>query len=175
VNAVALVALLAVTLAIWVVWRTDGPLDPSALRPSSILAALGRGGAATGPWSAQEVRSGIYDRERGAPLLFVRGRVVSRAPATVRGVKVAVQVVRAGQVVAHGEVLAGAVPTPEELWGAGDDAALAAVTAAARARAPKQVRPGDSVPFLVAIGDAPPDLEGASLRVDVAPAGSGAP
>jgi hypothetical protein len=63
------------------------------------------------------------------------------------------------------------VPTPEELWGAGDDAALAAVTAAARSRAPAQVRPGDSVPFLLAIGDAPPDLEGASLRIDVAPAG----
>jgi hypothetical protein len=37
------------------------------------------------------------------------------------------------------------------------------------------VRPGDSVPFLVAIGDAPPDLEDAALRVDVAPAGGGAP
>ena len=175
VNAVALVALLAVALAIWVVWRTDGPLDASALRPSNVLAALGRGGAATGPWSAQEIRSGIYDRERGAPLLFVRGRIVSRAVAAVPGVKVAVQVVRAGQVVARGEVLAGAVATPEELWGAGDDAALAAVAAAARARAPAEVRPGDSVPFLVAIGDAPLDLEGASLRVDVAPAGGGAP
>jgi len=33
------------------------------------------------------------------------------------------------------------------------------------------VQPGDAVPFLVTIGDAPPDLDGASLRLAVAPAG----
>ncbi len=175
VNAVALVALLVVALAIWAVWRTDGPFEASALRPSAILAALGRSGAAAGPWSAQEVRSGVYERARGAPLLFVRGRVVSRAPAPVRAVRVAVAVMRGGLVLARGEVLAGAVPTAEELYGAADEKALAAVATAASARAPAEVRPGDSVPFLVAVGDAPPDLEGASLRIDVAPAGGGAP
>jgi predicted Zn finger-like uncharacterized protein len=174
VNAVALVALLMVALAIWAVWRTDGPLEAAALRPSAILAALRHGGTA-GPWSAQDVRSGVYDRVRGAPLLFVRGRVVSRAAAAVPSVKVAVQVVRGGQVLARGEALAGAVPTEEELYVAGDDAAIAAVASAARPRAPAAVRPGDAVPFLVAIGDAPPDLEGASLRIEVVPAARTAP
>ena len=47
--------------------------------------------------------------------------------------------------------------------------------AGARARAPAEVRPGDAVAFLVAIGDAPADLDGASLRVEVGPAGGGAP
>lgn len=174
VNAVALFALLVVALALWAVWRTEGPFEAASLRPSAILAALGRG-AASGPWSAQDVRSGVYDRVRGAPLLFVRGRVVSRAAAPVTAVKVAVEVVRGGQVLARGEALAGAVPTEEELYLAADDAAVAAAAGAARARAPAQIRPGDAVPFLVPIGDAPPDLEGASLRIDVAPAGGTAP
>jgi predicted Zn finger-like uncharacterized protein len=173
VNAIALFALLVVALAIWAVWRTDGPLEAASLRPSAILAALRRGGA-PGAWVTQDVRSGVYDRARGAPLLFVRGRVVSRAAAPVRGLTVAVQVVRGGQVLARGEALAGAVPTEEELYFAADDAAIAAVTRTARARAPGAVRPGDAVPFLVPVGDAPPDLEGASLRIDVAAAAADA-
>lgn len=175
VNAVALVALLVVALGLWVVWRSEGPFEAASLRPSAVLAALGRGGARTTPWSAQDVRSGVYDRARGAPLLFVRGRVVSRAPAPVAAVKVAVQVVRGREVLARGEALAGAVPTAEELYLAGDDAAIAAVRGAARGRAPAQIRPGDAVPFLVAIGDAPPDLLGASLRIDLVPAADLAP
>lgn len=175
VNAVALFALLIVALALWAVWRTDGPIDAGSLRPSAILAALGRG-SSPGAWTAQDVRSGVYDRARGAPLLFVRGRVVvSRAAAPVSGVNVAVQVVRGGRVLARGAALAGAVPTEEELYLATDDAAVAAVTSVARVRAPPAIRPGDVVPFLVALGDAPADLEGASLRIAVAPAGGAAP
>ncbi|HEX9308814.1 MAG TPA: zinc-ribbon domain-containing protein [Anaeromyxobacter sp.] len=173
VNAVALAVLLLVALALWVVWRSDGPLEAGSLRPSTVLGALERGGG-SGPFTAQEVRSGVYERERGPPLLFVRGTVLSRAPARVASVKVSVEIVRAGEVVARGETIAGAVPTPEELFRAVDDAALQAARASARARAPAHVRPGDAVPFLVAIGDAPPDLDGASLRLAVAPAGAGA-
>ena len=170
VNAVALAVLLLVALALWVVWRSDGPLEAGTLRPATILGALGRG-AASEPWSAQEVRSGVYERERGAPILFVRGTVLSRATAAVSAVKVSIEVLRAGQVVARGEAIAGAVPTPEELYGAGDEAALEAARRSARGRAPARVQPGDAVPFLVTIGDAPPDLDGASLRLAVAPAG----
>src|SRR6266540_4118498 len=170
VNAVALAVLLLVALALWVVWRSDGPLEAGTLRPATILGALGRG-AASEPWTAQEVRSGVYERERGPPLLFVRGTVLSRATAAVSAVKVSIEVLRAGQVVARGEAIAGAVPTPEELYGAGDEAALEAARRSARGRAPARVQPGDAVPFLVTIGDAPPDLDGASLRLAVAPAG----
>jgi len=169
VNAVALAALLLVALAILVVWRTEGPIDAGSLRPSALVSALRRGRGSEGPFGVHDVRSGVYERQRGAPLLFVRGNVVSRAAAPVRAVKVSVEVVRGGQVLARGEAIAGAVPTPEELFTAGDDAALARNAAAARVRAPAEVRPGDAVPFLVAIGDAPPDLEGAGIRFDLAP------
>jgi len=78
-------------------------------------------------------------------------------------------------VIARAEGLAGAVPTAEELHAATDPAALASVVAAARARAPATVRPGDAVPFLVAVGDAPAEVEGTSVRVEVAPAGGASP
>lgn len=174
VNAVALAALLVVALAMIAVWRTDGPLEPAALRPAAILAALaGRAGPA-GPFAPQELRSGLYERERGPPLLFVRGKVLSRAPAPVAAVTVTVEIVRGAEVIARGEALAGAVPTPEELFLSADAAALAAVADAARTRAPEVVRPGDAVPFLVAIADHPADLQGAAVRVSFVPAGGAA-
>jgi hypothetical protein len=169
-NAVSLAALLLVTLVLLAVWRTEGPLDATALRPGALLAALSREGA-PGPFAAREVRAGLYERARGPPVLYVRGKVVSRAGGPVRAVAVTVEVVRGGEVVARGEALAGAVPTAEELWGAPDAAALAAVASAAVKRAPAQVRPGDAVPFLVAIADHPADLDDASIRVAVARAG----
>jgi len=174
VNAIALAALLLVAFAILVLWRSEGPLEAASLRPSALLAALGRGGAA-GPFAAVEIRSGAYEREKGPPLIFVRGKVVSRAPAPVRGVKVVVEIVRARAVVARGEALAGAVPTAEELYQAGDGAAVAALAQAASARAPAEIRPGDAVPFLVAIADSPADLAGASVRVELAAAGGRPP
>jgi predicted Zn finger-like uncharacterized protein len=171
VNAVALAALLLVALALLVVWRTEGSIDAVSLRPAAVLGILG-GGAAKGPFVASELRGGVYERARGAPVLFVRGKAVSRAEAAVAAVKVTVEVVRGGEVLARGEAIAGAVPTPEELHSAADDAALSAVAAGARARAPTEVRPGDAVPFLVALGSAPPDLDGATMRLTLAPLAS---
>jgi len=40
-------------------------------------------------------------------------------------------------------------------------------------RAPAVVRPGDAVPFLVPLGDAPAEVEGTSIRVEVEPARGG--
>ncbi len=81
------------------------------------------------------------------------------------------EVVRAEEVVARGEAAAGVVPTAEELWGASDAAALASLPQAL-ARAPAAIRPGDAVPFVVVIADPPADLEGASVRVVLAPGGA---
>ena len=167
VNAVALAALLALALAIVVVWR-GGRLEAAAFRPAAIIAAL-RHGAAAGPFVTAGVRSGLYERERGAPLLFVRGEVVSRAPAAVRAVRVVVEVVREGTVVARGEALAGAVPTAEELWRVQSTDALERVARTAAGRTPERIAPGDEVPFLVAFDEYPPELAGAALRVSAVP------
>ena len=75
------------------------------------------------------VTSGL--RARGAPLLFVRGSVSSTASdAALEGVRVLVEVVRDGAVLARGDVPAGAVPGPEALHGAVDAAALSEAFAA---------------------------------------------
>ncbi len=162
VSAMALAALLLLALAILVVWR--GGLAPAdALRPSAIVAALAPRPLA-GALSISGVTSGLYERARGAPLLFVRGQVVSSATSRLDGVSVVVEVVRDGAVLARGEALAGAVPGPEALYGAVDAAALArAMAEAVPAAAP--LAPGGTVPFLVVFTDYPANLAGASLRV----------
>jgi predicted Zn finger-like uncharacterized protein len=175
VSVVSLAVIVFVAVGFLVAWRADGPLEVGAFHPAAVIATLRRDGPTAAPFAARDVRSGVYERSRGAPLLFVRGNVVSRAPAAVRRVTVAVEIVRAGKVLARGEAVAGAVPTAEELHAASDAAALAAVARHAAARAPRDVKPGDAVPFLVAIGDAPADLDGASLRMTVAAARSASP
>lgn len=167
VNAVSLLVLLMVALALLVVWRGNVPLA-EAVHPSALLAALTHRDRTPMLFAPQHVASGLYERARGAPLLFVRGEVVSHAPAAVPGVRVAVELVKAGQVVARGEALAGGVLSPEELHGAADAAALARASATAEERAPAPVQPGQTLPFLVALIDYPADLSGVALRVTAA-------
>jgi predicted Zn finger-like uncharacterized protein len=171
-NALALVVLVIVSLALLVLVRSGGKLEPGALRPSSVLRALG--GRPLGTFAAVEVTSGAYDRAKGPPLLFVRGRAVSRSDHPVRALRVSVEVVRRGEVVARGQALAGAVLTPEELSGVADAGMLASLGRSAEGRVPAEVKPGDSVPFLVAIADYPGDLSAAALRVTVAEGAPGA-
>jgi hypothetical protein len=163
VSAMALAALLLLSLAILVIWR--GGLSPAdAFRPSAIVAALAPR-TPTGALTASGLQSGLYERARGAPLLFVRGEVVSRAKAPLEDVRVVVEVVRDGAVLACGEVLAGAVPGPEALHGALDAEALARALAEAAPPTIAPLAPGATVPFFIAFLDYPANLAGASLRV----------
>ncbi len=111
------------------------------------------------------VRSGVYEQAGGGAVLFVRGEVVSRAEGPLAAIRVAAELVRDGQVLARGEALAGALPTPEEVHGAVDRAALDALAALAQGRIPKAVASGQRVGFVVLLGDAPADVSGASVRV----------
>ncbi|BDG04668.1 zinc-ribbon domain-containing protein [Anaeromyxobacter oryzae] len=173
VNAVALAALLVVALAFRVVWRGEAGAGASALRPSAVLGALAREGARTAALATEGVTSGLYDRANAPPVLFVRGEVVSHAAAPVGGVTVDVEIVRDGRVIARGAAPAGAIPTAEELYGSADAPALEVLSATVRGRAPAAIRPGERVAFLVAIGDVPAELAGASVRVAARP-GAGA-
>ena len=165
VNALALIALLAIALGFRVVLRGEASLGPAALRPSTLLRALGAAPAPAGPFELAGVRTGLYEQTSGGAILFVRGEVVSRAPGPVEAVRVEAELVRGGEVLARGEARAGVVPTPEEVNRATDRAALNELTAAMRKRAPKAVAPGERLGFLVTLGDAPADVSGASVRV----------
>jgi len=164
VNAVSLLALLVAAAAFLLVWRGDVPLS-EALHPSRLLRVLRHGDHAPPPFQPFGVSSGLYERARGAPLLFVRGEVRSNATAPVASVRVAVELVKDGAVVGRGEARAGGLPSPEELHGAADAEALARVVEAAAGRAPAPVAPGQALPFLVALLDYPADLTGVALRV----------
>ncbi len=173
VNALALVALLAIALGFRVVLRGEASVGPSALRPSTLLRALRRAPPQAGAFEVAGVRSGVFPQSSGGTVLFVRGEVVSRAPAPVAGVRVEAELVRDGQVLARGEARAGVVPTSEELDRAGDRAALDELNAAIRKRSPKVVVPGDRLAFLVTLGDAPADVSGSSVRVRAEADGAG--
>lgn len=174
VNALALVALLAIALAFRVVLRGEASLGPSALRPSTLLRALRGAPREAGGFEVARVRTGVYPQSSGSTVLFVRGEVVSRAPGPLGAVKVEAELVRDGQVLARGEARAGAVPTPEEVDRASSQAALDQLGAALRKRAPRSVSPGDRLAFLVVLGDAPADVSGTSVRVraEAEPAGA---
>jgi predicted Zn finger-like uncharacterized protein len=166
VNAISLIALLAVAVAFLAYWRGSRPGVGLLLRPAEVL-----GGSA--PFTATQVRSGLYERSDAPPVLFVAGAAVSHASSAVPGLRVRVEVVRKGAVLARGEARAGAVLGPEELYASRDAAGLAAA-ADRRARGAARVKPGQSVPFLVAISDYPADVAGAGLRVTVEPIDAGA-
>jgi len=163
VDTFALAVLLLAALALAAFWR--GGLTPAeALQPRNLLAAFLQRPAA-GPLETSEVQGGFYERRRGAPLLFVRGRVTSRAPGPVGPVRVSVDVVRDGQVLAHLEGRAGGPLGPEALAEVEDAPGLARLAEAAAAAAPATIAPGQAVPFLVALADPPPGLDGAAVRV----------
>jgi predicted Zn finger-like uncharacterized protein len=166
-NAVSLAALLFVVAALVVMWRGGGSVT-AALRSTPILAGFAGAPAVEAPFAAHDVSSGLFDRDGGPPILYVRGTVASRAPRAVSGVRVAVDILRGEAVVARGEALAGAMPTPEELHGIRDAADLARRTGEWTRRAPVKVPPGAALPFVVAIVDVPADLTGTTVRVTTA-------
>jgi predicted Zn finger-like uncharacterized protein len=166
-NAVSLAALLFVVAALVVMWRGGGSVT-AALRSTPLLAGFAGAPAVEAPFAARDVSSGLFDRDGGPPILYVRGTVASRAPRAVSGVRVAVDILRGEAVVARGEALAGAMPTPEELHGIRDAADLARRTGDWTRRAPVKVPPGAALPFVVAIVDVPADLTGTTVRVTTA-------
>ncbi|HSM91941.1 MAG TPA: zinc-ribbon domain-containing protein [Anaeromyxobacteraceae bacterium] len=169
VNAISLVALLAVALGFLAYWRgaRPGAGALASLRPDA-------GAVATAPFTATRVRSGLYERADAPPVLFVAGAAVSHAAGAVPGLRVRVEVLRKEVVIARGEASAGAVPTPEELNASRDAAGLAEAVARRLKGKRQPVTPGADVPFLVAISDYPADVAGAALRVTVEPIEAGA-
>jgi hypothetical protein len=163
VNALSLAALLVVALGFRLLWRGEDAAAP-ATGPAALLRALGVGGRPAAALETAGVTSGRYPRAEGAPLFLVRGEVISRAARPLARVRVDVEVVRGGRVLAARSAPAGAIPTPEELFAVKDAARLDALAAAVARRA-LAVGPGAPVPFLVAFADLPEDLTGASLRV----------
>ena len=161
VNSFSLAVLLLVTVGMLALWRGEGTLAQRA---------LGRGQGTPAPVVAAQVTSGLYETAQGRALLFVRGTVRSQSTAPLGRVVVRAEIVVGDQVVARAEGLAGAVATPEELSGIAGQEDADRLRAALAPRAQREIRPGESVPFLLTFTDYPPDLGGATFRVVAEPA-----
>jgi len=163
-NSLSLALLLAAAAALFLAWRGElgarvaGALAHAA--PAPLIEASG-------------VTGGLYDTAAGSPVLVVRGHVAARAAVT-GSVRVRVEVVAAGRVVAAAEGLAGATATPEEVFGAGADEAAASLRRALDGRAATSLEPGVRAPFLVLFPPPAPDARGARLRVSAEPASGAA-
>lgn len=155
-NSFSLVVLLLVTVGMLALSRGEGTLAQRI---------LGSGGGPPAKVVAANVSSGLYETAHGRPLLFVRGAVRSQSAAPLGPVVVRAEIVVGNEVVARAEGLAGAVATPEELAGIAGPEDADRLRAALAPRAQRQIRPGESVPFLITFTDWPPDLGGATFRV----------
>jgi predicted Zn finger-like uncharacterized protein len=160
VNSLSLALLLVLAGGLFLYWTGGGK--------AALWAALGRPPEAS--FEARVVSSGLYDTVGGKPVLFVRGQVVARAPAS-GAVKVRVQLLDGKKTVAQGEGLLGALPSPEEIWSATGPGAGERLRAAVAPRAPERISPGEVRPFLVVLWDYPADLRGLDLRVVAEPPG----
>ena len=114
------------------------------------------------------VVSGLYDTAGGKPVFFVRGRVENRS-GKVRGpVRVTAELVADGASEAKADAIAGAEPTPEDVWSLRSPADAEKLTRTLQtARVDRSIAPGASLPFFALIADPPADLVKHRLQVRV--------
>ncbi len=168
----ALLALLCGLFAAFVTWRNGFVLD--LRQPEHVLAvALGQAplepGRAGDPLALEGLRSSVYRLQSGQELVVLRGRVVNRGAAPLRGVRVPVQLsdpqgtVRAEQV-----AVAGGLLDPLQVFALQDAGELASATSQqAKAVAPA-LAPGQRAPFEAYFWP-PADLPAAQLQLQALP------
>lgn len=156
VNVASTAVVLAVAVGAFLWWRGDG-----------LAGRLGRGAGAGGDVEVLDVSTGTYAADAGRRLVYVRGHVRSRVYGPVR---VRAEMIRAGNVVAAGEVRAGVLPTPEDLAAIAGPPDLERLRAVLESRTPASADAGAPQPFLVPLLEPPGDPGGVSVRVDAVPA-----
>jgi predicted Zn finger-like uncharacterized protein len=117
---------------------------------------------------ATGVVSGLYDTAGGKPVFYVRGRVENRT-GKVRGpVRVTAELVADGTAEAKAEAIAGAEPTPEDVWSVRSPADAERLSRTLQsARVQRKLEPGASLPFFALMSEPPADLQRHRLQVRV--------
>jgi hypothetical protein len=125
---------------------------------------------AKGEVVATRVVSGLYDTSTGKPVFYVRGRIENRGTRVRGPVKIVAELTSDSGAPARAEAIAGAEPTPEDVWSVASsaDADKLARTLEA-ADGDRHIAPGKSLPFFALIADPPADLSGHRLHVRVEP------
>jgi len=159
-NALSLALLLVFTAGILLYWRGESVLNlvrRAARAPASALSSVAKS-------------NGYYLTSSGRPLVYVRGEVRSQSAVPVGRVRVRGEMVQGGRVVARAEGLAGAVPTPEELAALVSREEQEKLATVLALRAPRQLPPGQELPFVLTFVDYPPDMGEVTFRVTADPA-----
>jgi predicted Zn finger-like uncharacterized protein len=125
---------------------------------------------------ATRVVSGLYDTASGKPVFYVRGRVENRGRKRHGPVRVVAELVAGGETEGKAEVIAGAEPSPEDVYalrGAADADRLQRALLGAGAE--RRLAPGASIPFFAVIADPPADLQRHRLHLRLEPIDAWAP
>jgi predicted Zn finger-like uncharacterized protein len=147
------------------VYLNEGKVDLSAFSKERMASLF----ASRRTAAVSDVSNGLYETKSGRSVFFVRGVVHNRADAQLLA-KVRAEILDGPELVRAAEGMAGASPTPEDVYGIGTAADQAKLSAKLNAEA-RPVPPGAEVPFflLFDFGDVQqsPDLSSYRLRVTV--------
>jgi predicted Zn finger-like uncharacterized protein len=150
-------AALAVVVVIAVSLTDDGAGGWLGLTPKSDVVAT-------------RVVSGLYDTVSGKSVFYVRGRVENRGHKAHGPVRVVAELVGDCGVDGKTEALAGAEPSPEEVYSLRSSADAEKLQRALQGvEAERRLLPGKSVPFFAVIADPPPDVQRHRLHLRVEP------
>jgi hypothetical protein len=157
----ALTGLLGAALAVAVVIA-------SALSDEAAAGWLGLGHSSD--IVATRVVSGLYDTAGGKPVFYVRGHIENRSQKVRGPVRVTAELIADGAPEGRAEALAGAEPTPEDVWALKSPADADKLNKTLeQSHVERKLSPGGSLPFFAVIADPPQDLQNHRLRVKVEP------
>jgi predicted Zn finger-like uncharacterized protein len=159
VNLVIAAALVLGLLVVGSALLNEGKLSPETLSLSALKASF----VTSSDFVVADISNGLYATRAGRSVFFVRGEVQNRSGASAR-VSVRADLIEGTSVVRTGRGLAGAVPTPEELYNLAEGQTPDALFTKVAGRA-VPLDPGASAGFLVVFTEFPPDLKGFRVRV----------
>ena len=164
---------IAAVLVVGLVVVGTATVNEGKLDLPSVAATLKSLVAPESQFTADDISNGLYETKMGRPVFFVRGVVTNRTGSATR-VKVKAEILDGPTLVRASEVMAGAPPSPEELYRLDEVAQLKLLMERTSTKAPS-VEAGGAAPFLVTFAEYPPDLKAFRVRVTATPEGAPAP
>lgn len=160
---------IAAVLVVGLVVVGTATVNEGKLDMQSIVTSLKGLVTPASEFPADDISNGLYETKMGRPVFFVRGVVANRSQGATR-VKVRAEILDGASLVRSAEVVAGAPPSPEELFRLNEATELKALMERSSTKAPV-VESGAEVPFLVTFAEYPPDLKDFRVRVTASPEG----
>jgi predicted Zn finger-like uncharacterized protein len=143
VNLAVAAGLVVLLVASGSIYLNEGKLELSSLSPARMKALFFSGAQAT----VADVSNGLYETRNGRAIFYVRGKVLNRTEAPLNAL-VRAEILDGAELVRAAEGMAGAVPTPEDVYllaSAGDASRLSARLI----REAKPLPPGGEAPFFL--------------------------